>query len=471
MKTIAFNKLVAIVLIALLMTSCVNVYKKGVEYPDFPEKDIPIYDDAVVFEYEGDEDESEITYGTTDDIDDIIEFYQDEFDDEDYVIVEEEQAKDEYKVEGYVDDIHFEIEVEEASKEEEEYFEYIVNISSDYVDDKEVEEARAALYSELVIVTGYDGEVAVGCFNLIDDGKPIRVYLDGDYFDEGNGVQIDGSMLTDAPHDLLVEVLDTETDKVVSKQLISKLMYYDASDDGALMYMSEAYKAAESLVIDFEYDETDLSALSQFTNLKYLTLLECGGYVDLSPIASNKTLAFLAIGDGDANLNNLESLSSLTKLETLILNGGFENIDFVSSFNKLTTLILESGCSDISPIANLSKLRTLYFTTGSYEMDDISALQNLKNLEQLEISGYFEDISYVENLVKLKYLAMEGEFYDIYYVSGLAELEYLALSGNFMDISALASLTNLKEVYLDGAADVELDSTILDEMGVEYTLD
>ena len=132
------------------MGSCTNSYKNGVDYSDFPDKDVPIYDDAVVFEFEVDENEFELSYGTTDDIDDIIEFYQDEFEDEDYNIIEEVADKDEYSVEGYIDDIYFEIEVEEATRDEGDYFDYIVtiDIEFDYADESMNNTEKNAMYIE-----------------------------------------------------------------------------------------------------------------------------------------------------------------------------------------------------------------------------------------------------------------------------------------------------------------------------------
>lgn len=126
-----------IVVLALLvsMTSCFflnNPYRRGVEYPDFPDRDLDIYDDAIVFKYDGDEDESEIEYGINDDVDDVAEFYQELFEDDDYIIMEENTSdKDEYYVRGYIDDIYFEISAEEASGETKDYFETVVEITTE----------------------------------------------------------------------------------------------------------------------------------------------------------------------------------------------------------------------------------------------------------------------------------------------------------------------------------------------------
>ena len=134
MKNSKRSLLLTVALLALIMilSSCSNIYKKGVEYDEYPEKDLPIYDGAIVFEYDYDEDdeECEITYGVTDDVDDVADFYKELFEDEDYTVVDESDDKDEYKCEGYIDDVYFEIEAEEASRDEAKYFECVVTVET-----------------------------------------------------------------------------------------------------------------------------------------------------------------------------------------------------------------------------------------------------------------------------------------------------------------------------------------------------
>ena len=138
----------AVLLVAVLcvicvfsFTACDAAYKKGVKIDDYPEKDVPIYDDAVVFSYETKGDKCKIKYGSEDDVDDITEFYKEEFEDEDYHIYDEDIDDDEYSVEGIIDDITFEINVEQARGDrEEKYFDSVVEVeiifdSNDYEED------------------------------------------------------------------------------------------------------------------------------------------------------------------------------------------------------------------------------------------------------------------------------------------------------------------------------------------------
>ncbi len=149
-KMSKYLKLIIVLLLACAMVSC-SVYKRGVKYDDYPERDVPIYDDAIVFSYEMKGDKCKIKYGSEDDVDDIMEFYQDEFEDEDYSIFGEDIDDDEYSVEGIIDDITFEIEVEEAKRDKEEkYFDTVVEVeiifdSNDYAkanDDKTIDNAE-----------------------------------------------------------------------------------------------------------------------------------------------------------------------------------------------------------------------------------------------------------------------------------------------------------------------------------------
>ena len=75
------NKIIILILgLALILSGCIpSQYTKGVDADEYPDRDLPVYDDAVIFEYEGDDEEVSIKYGTEDDIDDVIDFYKDYF--------------------------------------------------------------------------------------------------------------------------------------------------------------------------------------------------------------------------------------------------------------------------------------------------------------------------------------------------------------------------------------------------------
>ena len=161
------NKLViALLAIALLFTGCIpSEYTKGVDADEYPEKDMPVYDDATIFEYEADDEEVSITYGTEDKLDDVVEFYQDYFDDESIALDSENDEDDEYSAEGFFEDFLFEITVGEAKgKYEEKLFKTVVVVSVEFLSDEEIEQRQGGnLEKEIlgfweVVSLGYGGQ-------------------------------------------------------------------------------------------------------------------------------------------------------------------------------------------------------------------------------------------------------------------------------------------------------------------------
>ena len=105
---------------AMLFTGCAVItnildplpdeYVDGVKVPrDYPDDQLEIYDDAIVFEAEEDEEEITLMYGTKDEIDDIIDFYEDLFDDNGLNVEESDDGKGEYYAKGSGEGIKFEI--------------------------------------------------------------------------------------------------------------------------------------------------------------------------------------------------------------------------------------------------------------------------------------------------------------------------------------------------------------------------
>ncbi len=124
MKKLAFI-LVFVLSAAMLFTGCAVItnildplpdeYVDGVRVSkDYPDDQLELYDDAIVFETEEDDEEITLTYGTVDEIDDVIDFYEDMFDDNDLTVDESDDGGDEYYAEGSGDGFKFEINAEEA---------------------------------------------------------------------------------------------------------------------------------------------------------------------------------------------------------------------------------------------------------------------------------------------------------------------------------------------------------------------
>lgn len=140
------KKYIALFLVILIITSfagCANaVYKRGVGYDSFPEDEDFIYDNAIVFNYKEKNNEVQLEYGSKDDVDDIIEYYQDLLEDSDYIIYEEEVDNDEYKAKGRSDEWEFDIEVEEARHNLSEFYDTVVTIELEQIEGEQGDQVK-----------------------------------------------------------------------------------------------------------------------------------------------------------------------------------------------------------------------------------------------------------------------------------------------------------------------------------------
>ena len=437
-------------ILTLSFTSCSNPDKKGVDYLSFPDKETPTFDDTKVSNL--DEDDNDI---------------------------------------------------QDPSSDEKNYSDDTACTPTELVSnkDKSTEISKNQYYD--IDYYANCGEIWIECNNYL-----IQAYLDNEFIGKTESktdkIKIDGKALENEPHDLLIEVMD-ENNQVFSKQNLDKVMFISEIylDYKPFVPTSEKYKDAKCLLIEY-YSYTafaDLTALSELTNLEYLSL--CGQINDISPLSSLTNLKYLSIDGYMADISSISALtnleylylaghftdinavSSLPKLKSLYLYGYFESIIPISSLTDLHYLELEGYFTDINPISSLTSLETLYLF-GYYT--DITSVSSLTNLDYLSLFGC-EDISSVSSLTNLKTLHLSGDFTDISALSYLSDLEYLELSGDYSDISALSSLTNLKDItlhgrfedinalshltklteaYISNSDNKSIDFSVLDDLGVEY---
>ena len=176
------NKLLVILFfcVVLIFAGCIpSHYTKGVDADEYPDRDLPVYDDAIIFEYEEDDDEVTIKYGTEDDVDDVMDFYQDYFKDEEIALDKEDQDKDEYQAIGFYEDFLFEIDVEEArGKNEEKVFNAVVEVEIEFLSKKEIEDRSQAtreimLSNARIIISSVEANNALA---WVDDTLDIITY-------------------------------------------------------------------------------------------------------------------------------------------------------------------------------------------------------------------------------------------------------------------------------------------------------
>ena len=147
--------------------------------------------------------------------------------------------------------------------------------------------------------------------------------------------------------------------------------------------------------------------------------------------AEMKTLTSLrAIGARD--LTGLEKATNLTSLA--VLAGPFTDLSSLSGLTKLTSLELDGDFTDLSSLSGLTKL-TLLSLHSSFDMSDISHLSDLTKLTTLTLSGNnISDISHLSDLTKLTTLNLgHNSITDISHLvsnTGLGTGDSVNLSSN-----------------------------------------
>ena len=220
----------------------------------------------------------------------------------------------------------------------------------------------------------------------------------------------------------------------------------------------------------YGHSSTDLSNLSELTQLKTLDLIS-NGVSDVAPLANLTRLQRLYLSHN--NISDIAPLANLTDLYVLRLyDCDISDISPVANLTQLRNLDIDrNNISDIAPLANLTHL--YWLGIGGCDISDISPLANLTQLRRLDLaSNNIIDISPLAGLTRLTKLVLDGTHYpsisqlakvtqwehlrrsstniiDISSIAGLTQLETLSLGfNNIIDISPLAELTQLTDLRL-----------------------
>ncbi|MBE6901208.1 MAG: hypothetical protein E7478_01910 [Ruminococcaceae bacterium] len=161
----------------------------------------------------------------------------------------------------------------------------------------------------------------------------------------------------------------------------------------------------------------------------------------------------LAVSGEELSDEELSKLAEFTQLRSLSLTEcGIEDISAIGEIETLEELVLNSNMiSDISPLAGLEDLELLFLVGNS--ITDISALSGLTELEELYLSSNkITDISALKGLKSLKSLSLiSNKITDVSALSGLKALTKLELSYNdISDASPLYGMTGLKTLKMIG---------------------
>ena len=214
---------------------------------------------------------------------------------------------------------------------------------------------------------------------------------------------------------------------------------------------------------------SDLTGISNLTNLNYLTL-DNNPLADLNALSSLTNLLTLEL-DSINQLSDISALSSLTSLTTLDLkNNQITDISLLSNLTNLTVLSLDNNqINDINALSGLTSLTTLKLSDN--QITDISALSGLTSLVFLQLYGnQISDISALSDLTSLSILELSNnQITDISPLSSLTNLTFLTLfNSQITEVSALSGLTSLED--LDISSNQITDISPIEPLNIE-TLD
>lgn len=115
------------------------VYTEGINYSkEYEDNILEVYDDAIVYDEFIAFNEAIIFCGSEDDFDDILDFYKDFFSDNEIVLNNEVEDRDEYYASGHYDGYAFKIKITEPDGEYiEDLFENIITLSTRELDDSD----------------------------------------------------------------------------------------------------------------------------------------------------------------------------------------------------------------------------------------------------------------------------------------------------------------------------------------------
>ena len=245
---------------------------------------------------------------------------------------------------------------------------------------------------------------------------------------------------------------------------------YDLSDFDILKNFKniEELKIKKGTVGKLEFNRLNWDVIKGLKNLKSLNISRIynseyfngkkeyeDDAFDISNIEGIKTLERLVVNGSeldydnlyhpgvDAELSNIEKLSTLNNLKILKLNKlGLKNIDFLSGLTKLEHLeLMENNLENVDALSELTELKTLIINEN--KLKNINGLRNKTKLIKLNLSeNQIEDINPLEKSVDLSELELSSnniENADV--LRNFKNLKLLKINKN----SRISNLNGLKE--------------------------
>ena len=240
--------------------------------------------------------------------------------------------------------------------------------------------------------------------------------------------------------------------------LTDNLNHYRAGNQNAdpiVKFRDNNLKRAVLEALGKDPNSEDSIKVSEMATLTTLTA-QGASISDLTGIQHAVNLKTLDLSGNALNDDDMDRLTRLTQLETLILTGN-DDITRAKPFRKLrnlTRLDLPQGLSDPTVEIPDSGLRTAILRAlGKSESSETEiTASDLNGLEKLEARGFgIRDLTGLEHAENLKQLYLNNnQISNLSPISGLQRLRRLSLNkNNVSDVSGLSGLTTLQWLRLN----------------------
>ena len=205
------------------------------------------------------------------------------------------------------------------------------------------------------------------------------------------------------------------------------------------------------LVIAENHPYETLEDLAAFTNLEILSLRGEGTSCDISALSELTKLKGLRLESMGLDSVDLETLTALTALETLVLpNNHLTALGALSGLTGLTGLdVSGNSITELAPLAPLTGLTLLNVSRNSVQaLEPLKAMQAMRQLDLS--SNRVASAGGLGTLTALTELDLSvNRLRDIRALDSLTRLERLDMSNNELDdLKPLGKLTELTELNL-----------------------
>jgi len=182
-----------------------------------------------------------------------------------------------------------------------------------------------------------------------------------------------------------------------------------------------------------------------------ITKVDCDGVGDITGIeyfVSIKTISFY-----NSQINNIDGIAKLYNVSALIIRGGeIENLNAIKNLSKLETININAALKDISALEDKQYLTSAFF--ASNKIENASAFSRLSSIQMIELQNNptLTTLGAQFTAPKLTNINVGScGLTSLNELSGLPELTSITAGDNYLtDISFITTLPKLGAIGIGG---------------------